>query len=152
MEFTPRFEGWEDKTRASFGRQSMMQTLGVEIAELKPGHVTLAMPFDARFTQQHGFMHAGAISTVLDTACGFASSTLMEEAAEVLTAEFKVNLLAPAAGERFECVAEVLKPGRTLTVAEAKAYAIKGESRKLVASITATLMAIVGREDVRRKR
>jgi acyl-coenzyme A thioesterase PaaI-like protein len=94
-------------------------------------------------------MHAGIVTTGLDSACGYAAFSLMDKEAAVLTVEFKTNLLAPACGERFLFRGEVIKPGRTLTVCEAKAFAINGESKKLVATMTGTLMAVYRRSEVR---
>jgi uncharacterized protein (TIGR00369 family) len=106
------------------------------------------MPHDDALTQQHGFLHAGVVATALDSACGYAGFSLMPAEAAVLTAEFKINLVNPADGERFRFVADVLKPGKTLTICEARAYALKGGEEKLVATMTATLMAMVGRTGV----
>ena len=147
-QFEPRDPDYRSKVEASFGRQRAMQTLGIAIRDLGPGSITLEMPYAAAFTQQHGFVHAGILATALDSACGYAAFSLMEKDAAVLTAEFKINLLAPAKGERFRFVGEVLKPGRTLTVCEARAFALEGGAEKLIASMTATLMAVVGRAGV----
>jgi uncharacterized protein (TIGR00369 family) len=106
------------------------------------------MPPDPAYTQQHGFMHAGIITTALDSACGYAAFTLMPLDAAVLTVEFKTNLLAPAKGERFIFRAQVIKPGRTLTICEPRALALEGSKEKLVATMTGTLMAVIGRQDV----
>jgi uncharacterized protein (TIGR00369 family) len=127
----------------------MMATLGVAMDRVLPGEVELSMPADPRFTQQHGFLHGGAIAACLDTACGFAAFSLMPADAGVLTVEFKVSLLAPGRGERFRFAGRVVKPGRTLVFCEATAHALhKGEER-LIATTTATMMAITGRDDVR---
>lgn len=136
------------RVRASFARQAAMATFGIEIAGIEAGAVELRMPYAAQFTQQHGFIHAGVLSTALDTACGYAAFSLMPPDAAVLTVEFKVNLLAPASGEAFRFRARVLKPGRTLTVCEAHAFALRGGSEKLIASMTGTLMAVHGREGI----
>ena len=98
-------EDWEARTRASFARQRMMDTLGVRIADLAPGRCVLEMPYDERFTQQHGYAHAGATATLADSACGYAAYTLAAPDATVLTVEYKINLLAPAAGDRFRATA-----------------------------------------------
>ena len=119
-----------------------MSSLGITLAEFGAGHATLEMPFNRNFDQHHGFMHAGIITTAMDSACGFAAFTLMAATAEVLTIEFKANFLSPAKGERFIFRAEVLKPGRTISVAEAKTYAVSEGQEKLVAAMTATLMAV----------
>jgi uncharacterized protein (TIGR00369 family) len=141
--------GMEARTRESFGRQAMMATLGVTAERIAPGEVELSMPFDARLTQQHGFVHAGAIASGLDTACGFAALTLMPRDAGVLTVEFKVSLLAPARGARFRFVGRVLKPGRTLVFTEARAHAERDGAERLIAMMTATMMAVHGRDDVK---
>lgn len=146
--FEPRNSDFDTRVRESFDRQKVMRTMGITIAELAPGRIVLEMAHDDALTQQHGFLHAGIVSTALDSACGYAGFSLMPPEAAVLTAEFKINLLNPADGERFRFVAEVVKPGRTLTVCEARAYAMKGENEKLVATMTATLMAMVGRTGV----
>ena len=127
----------------------MMHTIGAALARVAPGEVEIAMPVSARLCQQHGFVHAGVVSTLGDTACGYAAFSLMPAGAGVLTTEFKVNLLAPAAGERLVAVGRVVKPGRTLTVAQGEVFAETGGERRLVALLTATLMAIEGRDDVR---
>jgi len=149
--FEPRDPNFRAKVEDSFNRQKAMDTLGVRIAELHPGCVVLEMPHNAKFTQQHGFMHAGIITTVLDSACGYAAFSLMDPGAAVLSVEFKTNFLAPASGVSFRIEATVLKPGRTLTVCEAKAYAVPDNvdaASKLVASMTATIMAVTGREGI----
>jgi uncharacterized protein (TIGR00369 family) len=139
---------FRDRVRASFARQRVMATLGIEMVHLDAGEVHLAMPPNPDFTQQHGFVHAGIITTALDSACGYAAFTLMPLDAAVLTVEFKTSLLAPAKGERFLFRARVVKPGRTLTFCEAQALALEGSKEKLVATMTGTLMAITGRQDV----
>jgi uncharacterized protein (TIGR00369 family) len=125
-----------------------MATLGIEIVGLDAGAIELRMPYAAPLTQQHGFIHAGIISTALDTACGYAAFSLMPADAAVLTVEFKVNLLAPAKGEEFRFRARVLKPGRTLTVCEAHAFATDGGREKMIAAMTGTLMAVYDRAGV----
>jgi uncharacterized protein (TIGR00369 family) len=146
--FQPQDSSFRERVRASFARQRVMATLGIEIAHLEPGEVHLTMPPNPAYTQQHGFMHAGIITTALDSACGYAAFTLMPAEAAVLTVEFKTNLLAPAKGDRFVFRAHVVKPGRTLTICEARALAIEGNKEKLVATMTGTLMAITGRQDI----
>jgi uncharacterized protein (TIGR00369 family) len=149
MTSRPIHPGFEARTRQSFGRQAMMATLGVTADRVAPGTVELSMPFDARFTQQHGFLHAGAIASCLDTACGFAAFTLMTEDAGVLTVEFKLSLLAPGRGQRFRFAGRVVKPGRTLIFTEATAHAGLEGAERLIATMTATMMAVTGREDVK---
>lgn len=145
---TPRFYGWEAKVRQSFARQEAMKSIGVTIADLVPGKVTLHMPFDRRFSQQHGFIHAGIITAALDSSCGYAAHSLMAEDDAVLSVEFKTNLLAPAEGEMFVFKSEVVKSGRTLSVATATAYSVTAGREKAIATMTATLMAVRDRPDV----
>jgi len=146
--FQPQDPNFRERVRASFARQQVMTTLGIEMAHLEAGEVHLTMPPNPAFTQQHGFMHAGIITTALDSACGYAAFSLMPADAAVLTVEFKTNLLAPAKGERFLFRAHVVKPGRTLTICDARALAVEGTKEKLIATMTGTLMAITGRQDV----
>lgn len=138
----PADPSFESRVRDSFARQGFMRTLAAELLRVEPGLVEIGMPFSAALTQQHGFVHAGAVSSILDTACGYAASTLMPASAGVLTVEFKVNLLAPAQGERFVALARVLKAGRTITVTQAEAHALQADTRKLVATMTGTLMTV----------
>ena len=147
--FTPQDPDYINKVKDSFQRQHAMDTIGTRIHKLQPGLVELAFDYDARLTQQHGFIHAGIVSTVMDSACGYAGFSLMPENTAVLTIEFKVNLLAPAQGESFVAVGKVKKPGRTITVADGELYAIKDGQRKLVATMTGTLMTIANRDDVK---
>ena len=147
----PVDDDYERRTRASFARQPAMATIGIAIEEVAPGQVVLSMPYRAELTQQHGFQHAGIVATGLDTACGYAAFTLMPADAGVLTIEFKVNLLAPARGPQLTFEGTVTKPGRTISVVDGRAWesAAEGAERKLVATMTATLMTITGRADVR---
>jgi uncharacterized protein (TIGR00369 family) len=146
--FEPKNPHFRNRVAASFRRQAVMHTLGIEIARLDPGEIELTMPFSQSFTQQHGFIHAGIITTALDSACGYAAFSLMPVDAAVLTVEFKTNLLAPAQGERFVFRGKVIKPGRTLTFCEASAFAAEGVSERLIATMSGTLMAIFDRAGV----
>jgi len=151
MPFQPQDPNYEERVRASFARQRVMTTLGIEIARIGPGDIELTMPHDPAYTQQHGFVHAGIITTALDSACGYAAFSLMPADAAVLTVEFKTNLLAPAMGRRFLFRAGVVKPGRTLTVCEARAFAADGSgdgAERLVATMTGTLMALFDRHGI----
>jgi uncharacterized protein (TIGR00369 family) len=123
-----------------------MRTLGISIARMEPGEVDLVMGYSPEFTQQNGFVHAGIITAGLDNACGIAAFTLMPEGSDILTVEFKTNLLAPARGERFAFRAVVVKPGRTLTICEGRAYAFHDGTETLIATMTGTLMALPRRE------
>jgi uncharacterized protein (TIGR00369 family) len=140
--YEPKDLRFRERVTESFGRQRAMQTLGITITRLVPGEIELAMPYAPAFTQQHGFVHAGIVTTALDSACGYAAFSLMPADSEVLTVEFKTNLLAPAKGDRFVFRARVVKPGRTLTVCDASAFAIDAGTEKLVATMTGTLMAL----------
>ena len=139
--------GYEARTRASFDRQAVMTTMGAQLAEVAPGRVAITMRHLPTLTQQHGFLHAGIVSTGLDSACGYAAFTLMPVDAAVLTIEFKVNLLRPAQGPGFRFEAEVTKAGRTISVADARAFQIDDHGREqLIATMTATIMTVRGRE------
>ncbi|MFN3437272.1 MAG: PaaI family thioesterase [Acidovorax sp.] len=146
--FEPRHADFVGRVRASFELQGAMQTLGARLGLLAPGAVDIELPWAPGLTQQHGFLHAGMVATALDSACGYAGFTLMASDAAVLTIEFKINLLAPAKGERFRMEGRVLKPGRTITVCEGRAFAIDGNQEKLVATMGCTLMAITGRDNI----
>lgn len=126
-----------------------MTTLGATLVSVHPGRVEIALPWSQPLTQQHGFLHAGMVATALDSACGYAGFSLMPVEAAVLTIEFKINLLAPAQGESFRMVGTVIKPGRTVTVCEGHAYAIDGGKEKLIATMGCTLMAVIGRDNIR---
>ena len=135
-----------ERVRASFARQGMMATLGAELVSVEPGRVEMAIRHDERLTQQHGFLHAGAVTSVLDTACGYAAYSVMPPDAAVLTVSFTVNLLAPAAGARFAIVGEVVRAGRTLTVCRADAFA-DGDKRPF-AVMQATMTALYNRPGI----
>lgn len=143
--FEPKNPDFRAAAFALFEKQPAMRTLGISIAHLASGEVELSMPHSAAFTQQNGFVHAGIITAGLDNACGVAAFTLMPREAGILTVEFKTTLLAPARGERFSFRAEVVKPGRTLTFCEAKAYAEHDGDTTLIATMTGTLMAMLPR-------
>ena len=141
-QFVPKNPEYRAIATATFDGQQAMRTLGISIVRLEPGEVDLAMPYAPEWTQQNGFVHAGIITTALDTACGIAAFTLMPAGTDVLTVEFKTNLLAPAKGERFSFRAAVVKPGRTLTVCDARAFAEADGVERLIATMTGTLMAL----------
>lgn len=147
-EFAPKDPDFDARVRNSFNRQQAMHTLGVRIVDLSPGRITLTMDYNHDYTQQHGFIHGGIISTLLDGVCGYAAFSLMPAEVAVLTVEFKCNFLNPAAGDVFRFEGNVIKPGRSLTVCEGRAFARKDSGEKLIATMTATLMSILGREGV----
>lgn len=136
---------FEARVRKTFAAQVALATFGITLAKIEPGALELQMPYDAKFSQQNGFLHGGVVSAGLDTACGLASYTLMPAHADILTVEFKINLLAPAKGQTFRFVGNVVKPGRTLVVSEGHAYAIDDSREKLIATMSATMMTMVAR-------
>ena len=145
----PRDPDFAARVRASFARQRVMDTIGAELADVAPGTVELRMPIRSDLTQQHGFLHAGIVATLLDSACGYAAFTLMSADAAVLSIEFKVNLLAPARGTHLRARADVLRAGRTITVCSANAWATTEDgTESIVATMLATIMAIHDRPGV----
>ena len=132
----------ETRVRASFAKQAIMSTIGARLTHVGPGETVVELAFRDDLTQQHGFLHAGIVATIVDSACGYAALTLMPLDAAVLTAEYKVNLIAPASGETFLARASVLKAGRTLTVVRGDAFAVKGGEEKLIATMLATVMSV----------
>ena len=141
MELTPRYAGFESKVRDSFTRQEFMATIGASLVRVVPGEVDIQLPPEPRLTQQHGFLHAGVVISAIDSACGYAALTLMDEAAEVLTVELKVNLLAPAIGESLVARGRVLRPGKTLTVCSGEAVAVTDGVETTVATLLTTMIA-----------
>ena len=133
---------YEERVRQSFSKQAFMSTLGADLTRVGQGRVEIRLPFSSELTQQNGYLHAGAITALLDSACGYAALSIAADDKDVLTVEFKVNLLAPAAGEVFEARAQVKRAGQTLTVCSADAFAISGGSAKVVATMLATIMAL----------
>ena len=123
----------------------MMKLLGAVLERVAPGAVDIRLPFRAELTQQHGFLHAGVTTSIADSACGYAAFTLMPPGAAVLTVEFKVNLMAPAAGETFVARGRVLKAGRTLTICSGDVFAVAGEEEKQVLTMLATVMTVQNR-------
>ncbi len=125
-----------------------MHTLGATLTRVQPGEVEISCRFDPALSQQHGFLHAGIVSTLMDCACGYAAFSMMPVDAEVLSIEFKTNLLAPAAGDSFRMLGKLRKAGRNIFFTEAEAYAISDGHEKLIATMTCTLMALRGRSDL----
>ena len=137
-----------DEVRRSFAKQAIMGVIGGELTLVEPGVVEIALAYRPDLTQQDGYIHAGIVTTIADSACGYAAYTLMPPESEVLAVEFKVNLLRPAKGEKFRARAEVIKPGRTLTVVRADVFATGGtEEPKLVATMQGTMMRLPRRSD-----
>jgi uncharacterized protein (TIGR00369 family) len=142
----PAFEspdpGFEKRIRGSFARQRVMQTIGATMTRVSPGEVEIALPFREDLTQQHGFLHAGVVSIIADSACGYAAYSLMPADAAVLTVEYKVNFLSPAQGDRVVARARVTKHGRTVTVSTCDVFAVTGGREQIVATMLGTLMTI----------
>jgi uncharacterized protein (TIGR00369 family) len=143
MPHEPRNSSFADDIKQSFAKQTMMNLIGAELTRVEPGIVEISLPYRADMTQQHGYLHAGIVTTIADTASGYAAYSLMPPRAEVLSVEFKVNLLRPAQGEMFRALAEVVKSGRTLTVVRADVFGINRDGeRELVATMLATMMCL----------
>lgn len=139
---------FQTRIQGSFDKQGLMSTLGASILHIAPGAVDIALSPSPSVSQQHGFVHAGAVAAIADSAAGYAALSLMPPGAGVLTTEFKINLVAPAAGERIVARGRVIKAGRTLTLAQTEVFSETGGEEKLVALLTATLMTIEGRNAV----
>ncbi|MEP7000256.1 MAG: PaaI family thioesterase [bacterium] len=137
---------FEARVRASFAKQQFMATLGAQLQRVAVGEVAIALPFRADLTQQHGFLHAGVMTSVVDSACGYAALSVMEPGAAVLSVEFKVNLLAPAEGTHFLAVGRVVRSGRTLVVCAGELHAIHNERDTVVALMQGTMMAVRGKD------
>ena len=139
MSFTAKNPEFAADVRKSFAAQSIMQTIGAQLSRVEPGIVEISLPYQTDLTQQNGYLHAGIITTIADSAAGYAAFTLMPAGASVLSVEFKVNLLRPASGEMFLARAEVIKAGKTLTVVRADVFGISGNERTLVATMQGTM-------------
>src|SRR4030095_127560 len=134
----PLNSSFEQQVRQSFAQQSIMQLIGASLSLVEPGVVEITLPYRKDLTQQNGYLHAGIVTTIADSACGYAAFTLMPEGSGVLSVEFKVNLLRPAKGEEFLSRAEVVKSGKTLTVVRADVFAVTENNRILVATMQGT--------------
>lgn len=141
-QFEPRNPDWQAQVRASFALQPVCRTLGIELAGLEPGYCEMRMPFRADLTQQHGYFHAGIVTTIADNAGGYAGYTLMPAGSEVLAVEFKVNLMSPAKGDEMIARARVVKSGRTLTVVSVEVVMVENGSEKTCAIMQQTLMCL----------
>jgi uncharacterized protein (TIGR00369 family) len=141
----PQDPDFEARARTTFQRQRVMQTIGARVTRVAPGEVEIELPYREDLTQQNGFIHAGIVTTVLDSACGGAALTLMPADAGVLSIEFKTNLLAPARGELLIARARVVRAGRTVTVCTADALMREGDREVLVATMLGTMMTVAGR-------
>jgi uncharacterized protein (TIGR00369 family) len=133
---------FESRIRASFDRQMVMQTIGASLSHIQAGEVRIELPFRPALTQQHGYLHAGIVGLIVDSACGYAAYTLMPADSEVLSVEYKINFLSPASGQTFVAIGKVIKPGRTLTVCAGKVHAHAGGEPKLIAVMQATMICM----------
>ena len=138
-----RNPSFAEEVKDSFAQQPIMDLLGAELSLVEPGVVEITLPFRDDLTQQHGYLHAGVVTTIADSACGYAAYSLMPAGSEVLSVEFKVNLLRPAQGENFVARAEVIKAGRTLTVVRADVFGVaENGDKKLVATMQGTMICV----------
>ena len=141
-DFVARDTNFEARVRESFARQRVMETIGARLARVAPGEVEIELPFREDLTQQHGYLHAGIVAAVVDSACGYAAMSLAPAGAEVLSIEFKLNLMSPARGRIFVARARVKRAGRNVTVCTGDLYAVEGASEKAVATMLATMMTV----------
>lgn len=146
--FEPRNPAWEKKSREIFERQSFMRMIGARIVLLAPGACDIELPYRDDLCQQNVYLHGGVVTSIADTSCGIASSTLMSAQAGVLSVEFKYNMMAAAAGERFIARGRVIRPGRTLTVAESAVFAVKDGTETEIGRMLATMMFLEGKGEM----
>jgi uncharacterized protein (TIGR00369 family) len=147
-EFKATDPAYENRVRESFARQTVMSTIGANMTIVTPGFVEIELPFRSDLSQQNGFIHAGIITTICDSACGYAAFTLMPLGTAVLTVEFKVNLLSPAKGDVIIARGRVTRPGKTLTVCAGDVFARSGDDEKVIATMLATMMCLRDRTDL----
>lgn len=146
MSYTASNPFYEKELRGSFARQSLMTSIGASLIRVEPGLVEISLPYREDLTQQHGYLHAGILATIADSACGYAAYTLMPAGSEVLSVEFKINLLRPAIGKSFLARGEVVRPGKTVTVVNASVFAHEGSvNAKLIATMQGTMICIKSR-------
>src|SRR5262245_23843047 len=138
----PLNRSFAEDVQRSFARQSLMRLIGANLSLVEPGVVEITLPYRADLTQQNDYVHAGIVTAIADTACGYAAYSLMPAGSAVLSVEFKVNLLRPAAGETFLAHAEVIKAGKTLTVVRADVFALTGSEQRLVATMQGTMICL----------
>ncbi len=147
LRFQPRDPGYADRIRRSFALQQAMALIGAELGLVEPGRTEIHLPYQPGITQQHGYIHGGIIGMIADSAAGYAANTLMSAEASVLTVEYKLNLLAPAGGERLVARGEVIRPGRTLTVTRAEVFSVKAAQWTLCAVMQQTMIAMHGQAE-----
>jgi uncharacterized protein (TIGR00369 family) len=140
---TPQNPSFAEEIRRSFAQQAVMNLIGAELSRVEAGLIEIDLPYRLDLTQQNGYLHAGIVTTIVDSACGYAAYTLMPEGADVLSVEFKMNMLRPARGQKFVARAEVIKPGRTLTVARGDVFGVdEAGKEELIATMLATLICL----------
>ena len=144
--FTPKIERYAERVRASFARQGAMALIGAQLTAVGPGYAAIELVPRPELSQQHGYVHAGILAALADSAGGYAGYTLFPEDSSVLTVEYKLNLLAPAAGDRLEAIGTVLRPGRTLSICRLEVFAVSDAGRKLVAAGQQTLISVPGED------
>lgn len=142
ISFKPRNPNFETVIRESFAKQTVMTAIDATMTVVQPGHIEIRLPYSSNFTQQHGFMHAGVITTIADSAAGYAAFSLVPAGYNVLSIEFKVNFMSPAAGDYFLAVGEVIRPGNTISVCQSNVYAYNGDNKKHIALLQATIMQV----------
>lgn len=147
-EFDPHNPNFETMLRTSFAKQGIMNHIGAKMGTVSPGHCEIMLPYSDDVSQQHGFFHGGVVGTIADSAGGYAAFSLMAEGDGVLTVEYKLNLMAPADGDKLIARGEVVRPGRSLTVTRADIFVVKDGRETPCAVMQQTLMRIVGRADV----
>ncbi|WP_024770294.1 PaaI family thioesterase [Aquimarina macrocephali] len=147
MKFKPKSATYKKKVKESFERQQFMKLINAQLIDVQPGYCEIHVPYHSSLTQQHGFFHAGIISTIADNAAGYAGFSLMEENSSVLTVEFKINLMAPGDGELLIGKSSVLKNGRTLTICKSEIFIIKNGNEKLCAAAQLTLIELKNSSD-----
>ena len=140
--FEPQSPNFAERVKDIFDEQPVMRLLGARLTRIEPGAIDIEIDYQKSLTQQNGFMHAGIITTIADSACGYAAFSLMPDEADVLSVEFKMNLLAPATGEKFVAKGHVLRAGKTLSVARGDVFAFTGDEKKQIAAMQATIMTI----------
>ena len=138
----PLNASFAEEIKRSFAEQAIMRLIGAELSRVEPGLIEITLPYRSDLTQQHGYIHAGVVTTIADSACGYAAYSLMPAGSEVLSVEFKLNLLRPANGESFVAQAQVIKPGKTLSVVRADVFSLSGEDKKLVATMQGTVICV----------
>ena len=141
-QFKPLDSDFESRIRASFDRQMVMRTIGACLEQISPGEVRIELPFSPGLTQQHGYLHAGIVGIIVDSACGYAAYTLMPAESEVLSVEYKINFISPAKGQTFIAIGRVVKPGRILTVCAGDVWAHTDGERKRVATMQSTMICV----------